>query len=197
MSPATGDDPGERCDRPPERSTLVRADEREQPRGVHRSGRRVLVAEVGEGVGAGCEQPPEPGRDRRELPLRVRRLAEAEVPKRRIRLPSFTRTAGRTSTPSQLSCRRSSATRRSVEPRRSASRPSSRGDSTTNRTGPSRSPSRRTRSSKVATSRSALGGALTANVNPSGTADAQRANCSSDGSRYPVELSSTVGSRAA
>ena len=38
-------------------------------------------------------------------------------------------------------------------------------------------------------------GILTAKRKPSGTAAAHRSNCSSDGSRYPVVLSSTVSNR--
>ena len=61
--------------------------------------------------------------------------------------------------------------------------PSSRLPGKTTRTGPSRSPSRATRSSKVASPRSACGGTFTANVKPGGVCSAQRSNCSSAGSR--------------
>ena len=55
----------------------------------------------------------------------------------------------------------------------------------------------RTRSSNVASRRSSPSGALTAKRKPSGTCAAHERNCSSDGSRYLVAFSSTVGSCAA
>ena len=135
------------------------------------------MPEVREHVDTGGEQQPHARGQFLQLRVVVRRLAEAEVAERRIRL-LVDRTARPRSASSQVGCRRSSAIRSagSSEPSSRARRPSSRGCSSTTRTTPRRSPSRLARSSNVPRERSARAGIFTANVNPAGADSRQRTN---------------------
>ena len=129
----------------------------------------------------------------------VRRFTAAEIAERRgmVEVADADRSRlseSRGSMPSHVGCSRSNASRSdgSSEPSSSSSIPSSRFDFSEIRTGPSRSARCRTRLSNSATVRGRSPGSFGANSNPSGTCSAQRRNCSSAGSRYPVVFSSTV-----